>query len=303
MDTLDVIVIGGGPAGLSAALTLGRARRRVLLVDGGTPRNARAHEVHTFVTRDGTPPKEFRRVAREQLAPYTTVAVREGLVTAAKADGDGFVVSVGDASIRARRLLLAVGVVDQPPAIEGMAEHWGTSAFQCPYCHGFEAKDVRWGALVTTDALAEWSLMLLGWTKDLVVFTGGAPLAAETLARYAAAGVTVEQEPIAALSGDTRLDHVRVASGRRVPCGVLFVRPAQRQVALVDALELERDESGYVRVEANFESSRKGIFVAGDASTMMQSAIHAAATGSIAAAMMNHGLVMEDVAAASHAAR
>jgi thioredoxin reductase len=295
METYDAVIVGGGPGGLSAALTLGRARRRVLLVDGGVPRNARAHEVHTFLTRDGTPPAVFRSLAREQLVPYATVRVRDALVTRVVKDGAAFSVSLGEERVSARRLLLAVGVVDEPPAIEGMDRHWGFSVFMCPYCHGFELQDRPWGALVTTDALAEWSLLLRGWTNRLVAFTNGATLAPEAIARLEAASVTIEHEPLGSLEGAERLASVRLRSGREVPCEALFLRPAQRAVPLVDALQLERDENGFVRVDARRESSVKGIFCAGDATTMMQSAIGAAAEGSIAAAMLNHGLVLEDV--------
>lgn len=294
MESYDVVIVGGGPGGLSAALTLGRARRRALLVDGGTPRNARAREVHTFVTRDGIPPQEFRKVAREQLAPYDTVAVRDAFVDGAVADGDAFVVTIGKEQVRTRKLLLAVGVVDQPPAIDGIEKHWGHSVFACPYCHGFEVRERPWGVLVPNDAVAEWAFMLLGWTKNLTVFTNGAEIAAEIQARLVKAGVVVEAETLASLEGGEHLETVVLRSGKRVPCGALYVRPAQRAVALVDALELERDEQGYVKVDPKKESSKKGIFVAGDATTMMQSALAAAAEGMIAAAMLNHVMASED---------
>lgn len=294
MESYDAVIVGGGPAGLSAALALGRARRRALLVDGGTPRNARAREVHTFVTRDGIPPREFRKVAREQLAPYTTVTVRDALVTSVVPDGASFVVSVGDERVRARKVLLSTGVVDEPPAIEGMERHWGHSVFMCPYCHGFEYADRSWGVVIPSDALAEYALLLLGWTKRLVAFTNGAELSAEVKARLLGAGVVLESEPIASLAGDEHLEAVVLRSGRRVPCEVLYLRPAQRAVPLVDALELERDEQGYVRVDAKKESSQKGVFVAGDATTMMQSALVAAAEGMVAATMLNHILATED---------
>ena len=296
MESYDAVIIGGGPAGLSAALALGRALRRVLLVDGGTPRNARAHEVHTFVTRDGVTPAEFRKVAREQLVAYETVVVRDGLVAEVVADGTGFVVALdgGGARVHARKVLLAVGVVDVPPAIEGMDRHWGRSVFQCPYCHGFEMKGRHWGVLATTDAIAEWSFLLLGWTKRLVAFTNGAALSGEAQARLVAAGVTVETEPLASLAGEKALESIVLRSGRAVPCEALFVRPVQHAVPIVDALALERDDQGYVRVDAKRESSVKGIFVAGDATTMMQSAIGAAAEGTVTAAMLNHVLAGED---------
>lgn len=296
MDQYDAIIVGGGPGGLSAALALGRARKRVLLVDGGTPRNARAVEVHTFLTRDGTPPAEMRRIAREQLTPYTTVKVRDGRVDEVIADGNGFVVSALGERVRARKVLLAVGVVDVPPDIEGMDRYWGRSAFQCPYCHGFEVQDRPWGVLVTNDAMAEWSVLLLGWTKHLVAFTNGAELSQEIVARLVAAGVRVEPAPIASLAGGDHLESVVLRSGQSVRCEALFLRPAQHAVPLVDALGLERDDMGFVRVDAHRETSIKGIFAAGDATTMMQSAIAAASEGMVAAAMLNHALAAEDFA-------
>jgi thioredoxin reductase len=294
MESYDAVIVGGGPAGLAAALALGRALRHVLLVDSGTPRNARAQEVHTFVTRDGIAPSDFRKVAREQLVPYATVSVQDARVSAVTAEAGAFVVTLPNEQVRARKVLLAVGVVDEPPAIDGMDRHWGRSVFQCPYCHGFERKDRAWGVLATTDAIAEWSFLLRGWTKRLVAFTEGAVLSPDIVSRLAAAGVTIESEPIASLAGAERLDSVVLRSGRAVPCEALFVRAAQHAVQVVDALGLERDEQGYVRVNAHRESSVKGIFVAGDATTIMQSAIGAAAEGTVCAAMLNHALASED---------
>jgi thioredoxin reductase len=294
MESYDVVIVGGGPAGLSAALTLGRGCRRALLVDGGTPRNARAHEVHTFLTRDGTPPKELRRIAREQLVPYETVTVRDALVTSITADGASFVVAIGEERIRARKVVLAMGVVDEPPAIEGMDRHWGHSVFQCPYCHGFEIRNAPWGVLTPNDGMAEFAFLLLGWNKRLTAFTNGVTLAPEVLARLAAASVTVETEPVAALLGAEGLESVKLRSGRSVECNALFLRPAQHPTPLVASLQLERDDMGYVRVDAKRETSIKGIYAAGDATTMMQSALAGAAEGMIAAAMLNHTLSAED---------
>lgn len=293
----DVVIVGGGPSGLAAALTLGRALRRVLLVDGGTPRNARAHEVHNFVTRDGTPPAEFRRIAREQLAKYETVKVRDAIVTGAKAEGEGFVVAIGEEQLTARALVLAVGVIDDPPPLAGIDRHWGYSVFACPYCHGYEVRDRPWGVLAVNDALADWSIVLRAWTSRLVAFTNGAQLSPESLAKLERAGITVESEPIASLEGETDLAAVKLQSGREVPCGALFVRPSQRPTALVTMLGLALDEMGYVRVDASKESSVKRVFVPGDAGTMRQAAVGAAADGMFAAAMLNHDLAVEDFGA------
>jgi thioredoxin reductase len=285
----DVVIVGGGPAGSSAALTLGRAQRRVLLVDGGTPRNARAHEVHTFLTRDGTPPAELRRLSRLELAKYPNVTVRDGWVTKIE---PGFSVVLGEERVSAKNILLTVGLVDEPPAdIEGLAHHWGHSVFACPYCHGHELRGGSWGVFLPNDTLVEWALLLRGWTSKVVAFTHGATLSAEVLARLKAANMQVESEPIVALLGD-RLTGVKLRSGKELSIEALFMRPPQKPTALVQSLGLALDETGVVKVDPRRESSVRGVFVAGDATTMVQGAILAAADGMMAGAMINHGLVV-----------
>jgi thioredoxin reductase len=302
MSSYDVVVVGGGPGGLSAALVLGRARRTALLVDGDTPRNARASGIHNFVTRDGIPPQEFRAIARAELVAYDSVSVRDAKVTKILPVDGGFDVSIGDdAPVRARRVLLATGVRDEPPAIEGLAEQWGKSSFQCPYCHGWELRDRPWGVLVASDALAAWAPFLTNWASSLVVFTNGATLAAESLELLARAGVAVELDPIARIVGSGEgMQSIALTSGRSVPCNALVMHPPQRPIDLVLELGLDRDDSGYVRVNPmTRESSVPGLHVAGDATTMMQTAINAAADGMATGAMINHALVLENLARAS----
>ncbi|WP_394823946.1 NAD(P)/FAD-dependent oxidoreductase [Pendulispora albinea] len=309
MKSYDVVIVGGGPGGLSAALAFGRGRAEALLVDGGTPRNARAHQVHTFLTRDGTPPSEFRRIAREELAMYASVEVRDALVTsiekltAPDLDGCAFAIALGDAkdaAVRARRVLLAVGMRDELPPIAGLAEFWGTSVFQCPYCHGWELRDRPWGAVVTSDAMAGFAPFLSNWASHLTLFTNGSELSEATLHTLRQSGLTLETEPIARLVGARDLESVELLSGRTVPCSALVMRPPQRQVDLVMALGLSLDEQGFVRVDPQTkESSTPGIHVIGDATTMQQAAIMAAAAGMGAAAAMNHALVMERMARAA----
>lgn len=307
MKTYDVVIIGGGPAGLSAALTFGRGRASALLVDGGTPRNARAHEIHNFVTRDGTPPAQFRELARAQLAAYASVEVRSGLatriepLTTAEAEEEGLAFRIhfeGDApSVETRRVLLATGMRDELPSIPGIAELWGATIFQCPYCHGWELRDRAWGVLVTSEQMAAFAPMLTAWASRLTVFTNGTSLAETTTRALVSAGITVESEPVARLRGTSELEGVELASGKLVPCAALVVRPPQSPVDLVVQLGLERDENGFVRVDPmKKESSIPGIHVVGDTTTMQQAAIIAAADGMSAAAVMNHALVFDRLA-------
>lgn len=289
----DVVIVGGGPGGLAAALTLGRARKRVLLLDGGPRRNAAAERVHNFVTRDGTPPEEFRRIGREQLAAYPSVEVRDARAISLAGKRGAFEVALASGVARARRILLCTGMVDEGLPIEGADELWGRAIFQCPYCHGWEARDQRWGYLVgPNDApmLLPFALQARGWTPDLVVFTNAAvEVPAETRDQLEAAGIRLEVDPVRRfVVRERRLEGVELSTGAVVPCAVIFAHPAQRQVELVRALGLAEDEHGSVRIDPmKSETSTPGIYAAGDLTTRMQSAIGAAAAGARAAAMIN----------------
>ena len=295
----DVVIVGGGPGGLSAALALGRARKRVLVCDSGPRRNAAAEQVHNFVTRDGTPPNEFRKIAREQLATYPSVEVRDARVDAITGARGGFRVALAGEDVEARRVLLCTGMVDELLPLEGFRELWGHAIFQCPYCHGWEARDQRWGYLATTSDpghVLPFLFMLRGWTGHVTLFTGGMldlpPQAGEQLT---AAGVRLETAPLTRLvAREKRLHAVELADGSSVPCDALFTHPAQRQVDVVRALGLALDDDGYVRTDAmTRETSVTGVYAAGDLTTRMQSAIIAAAAGMQAAAMINMELTAE----------
>lgn len=299
----DVVVIGGGPAGLSAALMLARGCKRVLLCDAGPARNAAAHEVHGFVTQDGVSPAEFRRTARTQLARYPGVEIREERVLSIDGERGQFQVTLPSGAVGARRILLCVGMIDEIPALPGFRELWGRAIFLCPYCHGWEVRDLRFGYLAPSPQWLEWALFLKGWTREVRLFTSGLfEVPEETRAKLAQGGVSVEERPIRRLisradqeSGATPLEAIELADGALIPCDVLFARPPQRQVPLVHELGLDLDEQGFVRVDPQRQTSRPGIYAAGDLITMMQGAVMAAAAGAVAAAMLNHELTVESV--------
>lgn len=296
---VDVVIVGGGPAGLSAALTLGRARVNVLLCDAGPRRNATAEQIHNFVTRDGTPPMEFRRMAREQLKAYPSVEARDVEAQSIAGEKGAFRVVVGDDPVEARRVLLCTGMLDELPAIEGLRGLWGHAVFQCPYCHGWEAKDRPWGYLVRANQGAHvlpFGLRLRSWSDDVTVYTNGElELPEEQRQRLGAAEVRIETLPIARLVASARgLEALELEGGTLVRCEALFVHPPQRQVKLVESLGLSLDDEGYVQVEPmKRETSVSGIFAAGDLTTRMQSAIVAAAAGTHAAAALHVDLVLE----------
>ena len=286
----DVVIIGGGPSGLSAALTLGRARKRVLLCDAGSRRNTTAVHMHNFVTRDGTPPEDFRRIARDQLASYANLEILDAAVLTITGERNAFTVRLsGGAEVRTRRVLLATGMVDEMLPIEGFRELWGHSIFQCPYCHGWEIQDQRWGLLVQAEHAAyaaPFALMARGFTtRGLTVF---GELPEDARAQLRAADIAIAAVPVRRLvARDGQLTAVELADGTAVACEALFVHPPQRQVALVDSLGLAV-EDGYLKIDPmTRETSRPGIYASGDLTTRMQSAIIAAASGMQAAAMIN----------------
>jgi thioredoxin reductase len=293
--SFDVVIVGGGPAGLSAALNLGRARKRVLLCDAGPRRNAAAEHIHGFVTRDGTPPADFRRMGRQQLEPYPSVDARDVHVEEIRGDRGAFEVRLETGTVEAHRILLCTGMIDELPEIDGFRELWGRSIFQCPYCHGWEAQDRKFGFLAPGVDSFDFALLLRNWTSDVAVLTDGRyDVPTEVRMRLAGAGVRIEERRIARFSArEGHLDLIEFAGGSPLHRDVLFARPPQRQVAVVQSLGLDLEAGGYVRVDEHRQTSIPGVYAAGDLVTPMQSAILAAASGMQAAAMLNHELTIQ----------
>lgn len=295
----DVVIVGGGPAGLSAALALGRARRRVLVCDGGPRRNAAAIHLHNFVSRDGTPPNDFRRISQEQLAAYPNVEFRNARALCISGARGDFEVEIESTVVSARRLLLCTGMIDELPDMPGFRELWGQSVFQCPYCHGWEAQDRAWGYLASPAHLAHFARFaqqLRAWTQDVVVFSNGAfEVTAEARAELERAGVRLETDVLSHLVvGEAGLTGVALSRGVVVPCAALFAHPPQRHVDLIGTLGLALDDEGYVQIDPmKRETSVLGIYAAGDLTTRVQGAILAAAAGTQAAVMINLELTME----------
>lgn len=295
-DVVDVVIVGGGPGGLSAALTLGRARRTVVMFDAGPRRNAAAESMHNFPTRDGTSPREFRRIAREQLATYPNVSVRDELVHEIFGERGAFDVTTDCGQVRARRILLCTGMIDELPHIPGFREHWGRSIVICPYCHGWEAQDQRFGYLATNADTATFAIFLRGWSEHVVLFTCGTFAVPDDLrARLSVAGVRVEERPITRITSENgAMAGVELAHGSVEPLDVLFAHPPQQHVALVQSLGPTLTSAGHLAVNAmTSETSLPGVFAAGDLIVAAQSALGAASSSMYAAAMINHELVME----------
>jgi len=292
----DVVIVGGGPAGLSAALALGRARRRVLLCDSGPRRNAAAERLYNFVTRDGIPPDEFRRIGREQLEAYVGVETCEESVEEIRGERGAFEVCLGTVRVQARRILLCTGMIDEMPEIDGFRELWGKSIFQCPYCHGWEAQNQTFGLLASSVEMLEFALFLRAWTGHVIALTDARfPVPREVAARLSLAGVGIEEGRITRLAiREEHLEHVEFDGRSPLRLDLLFARPSQRQVPIVQTLGLALNPMGFVQVdEMHRETSMPGVYAGGDLVTPAQGAIFAAASGVHAAGMLNHALVPE----------
>jgi len=300
----DCIVVGGGAAGLSAALVLGRARRRILVVDAGAQSNLAAHGIGGLLGHDGRPPAQLYEAGRAELATYPSVQVRNGEVTSGHPDGDDFVLGLADGTReRTRRVLLATGMEYRPPQIPGLDELWGRSAFHCPFCHGWEVRDQPLAVLAQGERAVHMALMLRGWTDDVVVLTNG-PAGLDTAQRgqLAAANVTADERRIAEfISQDGELATVSFADGSRLARrGVLVATTLHQRSDLAAQLGVAAAPPGPVAADAIaidpfHRTSVPGVFAAGDLIAQMPQVAAAIAAGSLAAAAVVQSLLADDV--------
>ena len=298
----DCIVVGGGAAGLSAALVLGRARQRTLVVDAGEQSNRPAHGIGGLLGQDGRPPDAFYAAVREELATYPSVELRSGEVVGGECRDGGVVLDLAGGGREAtRRVLLATGMDYRRPALPGIEERWGRSVFHCPFCHGWEVRDRLLGVLDRGATGAQRALLLRVWSDDVTLYSDGpAELDPGDSARLRAAGVDVDERPVAGLRGpgDT-LTAVAFEDGTERRCGGLLVPVILHQRSeLADQLGAVLTSVGpvvadAVEVDESFHSSVPGVSAAGDVSGRMPSVANAIAAGSSAAAMIVHGLATE----------
>jgi len=304
----DVIIVGAGPAGLSAALVLGRCRRRVLICDAGQPRNAASHGLHLFLTRDGIKPDEFLKIAREQLEPYATVEFREGLVTQASRLDDGFEIVITDPAsagngeqgqrIVGRKLLLATGVVDELPKVEGIDKFYGRSVFHCPYCDGWEMRDRAIAVYGRGESGSGLAVELMLWSRDVVLCTDGpAELSAEARENLKRHQIKVREEPIKRLEGtDGQLEKVLFEQGESLQATAMFFSTGHHQTSdLAKQLGCAYNEQDCVDTGEYEVTSVPGVYAAGDASRLVQFVIVAAAEGAQAAVAINKELIKDDL--------
>lgn len=294
----DVIIIGGSYAGLQAATTLGRALRKVLVIDSGKPCNIQTPHSHNFLTQDGKPPAAIAAIAREQLRSYTTVSILDSRVTEAEQVGVEFSIKtlLGE-TITARKLIFATGVNDLMPAIPGFAECWGISVIHCPYCHGYEVSHQPTGILANGDAGYEYAKLISNWTNDLTLFTNGAStLTVEQRQKLTDKHINIIQTDLQEIAHEQgQMKSLIFKDGSKYQVKAMYARPPfEQHCDLPVQLGCTLNDHGLLETNGFGKTNVPGIYVAGDNSVLMRSVANAVATGMMAGAMLNKELIEED---------
>ena len=308
--TYDVVVVGGGAAGLGGALILGRSRRSVLVIDAGEPRNAPASGVHGFLTRDGISPSELLRMGRGEVRGYGA-RVLDGRVASAESGDGGFTVTLEDGTrVGARRLLVTTGLVDELPDVAGVRERWGRDVLHCPYCHGWEVRDQPVGVLASGPVAVHQALLFRQLTDDLTLFLHTAPRPTDEEAeQLAALGIAVVEGEVASLEvHEDRLTGVRMGNGEVIPRSAVVVGPrffARAGMLAGLGLETTAHPSGigeYVEADAVGLTAVPGVWVTGNVTDPTAQVLASANAGVMAGAAINADLIAEDTreAVAAH---
>lgn len=294
----DVIIVGGSYAGLQAGMTLGRALKNVLIIDSGKPCNAQTPHSHNFLTRDGETPAAIAQVAKEQLKAYTTVQTLQGIALTGAKTATGFTITTqAGETFAARRLLFASGIKDTMPPIPGVAECWGISVIHCPYCHGYEVKNLPTGLLANGETAFEMVKMLRNWTKELTVFTNGpVELTTEMVSQIRERNITIIDTPLKAVIHEQgQLSAVELVDGHIVPLKAVYARlPFTQHCDIPAQLGCEINEMGFIKVAEMGKTTVEGVYAAGDNCTMLRSVGNAVAAGMAAAAFISRELNFED---------
>jgi thioredoxin reductase len=292
----DVVIVGGGAAGLSAALVLGRARRRVAVIDAGAPRNAPAAHMQGFLSRDGMSPAALLAAGRAEVRGYGVELIEDRVDRI----DPGFVIQTASGqTLDTRRILIATGVRDELPDIPGVRERWGRDLLHCPYCHGWEVRDRPIGVLGTRADAVEHALLVRQWSDDIALFSHTLTLSADASTKLDGRGVQVISGRVERLVIDKdRLTGVQLEDGREVARAAVFIRPVNVPHAdgLVTGLGCEVDGGGFPIVDGTGRTTAPGVWAAGNASDPRLQVIASAGSGSVAAIAINADLVREDVA-------
>lgn len=295
-NTFEVIIIGGSYSGLSAAMSLGRSLRKVLVIDSGKPCNRQTPHSHNFLTQDGETPAAISQKAKKQVMDYPTVSFHEGLAIKAHKTGNDFeVITETGKKFTSKKLIFATGLKDIMPEIDGFADCWGISILHCPYCHGYEARGTKTAILANEDSGFHYAQLLSNWTKDLALFTDGISiLTAEQAEIVKKNGVKIIEEAISHIEHDKgKVRHIVFKDGTQFPVETIYCRPNYIQhCPIPEELGCELTEQGLIKTDAFQKTNIDGVFACGD-STSGRSVAVSVSTGSIAGVFANNELTGE----------
>lgn len=296
-NTFEIIIIGGSYAGLSAAMALGRSLRKVLVIDSGKPCNRQTPHSHNFLTQDGNTPKEISGISKEQVLKYATVKFHEGkVIKTSKTDGGFEIATENNEKFYAKKLILASGVKDIMPDIEGFSECWGISVIHCPYCHGYEVKGKTTGILSNGDMAFEFSKIVFNLTKDLTLFTNGkSTLTREQNDQFNHNNIRVIEDKIEKIIHENgQIRKLIFKNGKEFRLQALYAKIAFEQNINTNDLDLEMTEHGFIAIDHFHKTHVEGIFACGDNVSAMRSVANAVAQGNMTGAIVNRELSVEE---------
>ena len=296
--SFDVIIVGGSYSGLAAAMAVGRALMKVLIIDDGKPCNRQTPYSHNFITQDGVPPAEISSIAKRQVEKYDTVQFFAGSAARGSRTDNGFQIEVATGEkFKARKLIFASGIKDIMPAIPGFNECWGISVLHCPYCHGYEVRNQKTGILANGEDAMELAAMIRNWTNDLTLYTNGtSALSGEQAGILEKHGIkTVENEIDRLEHQDGQLQHIVFSNGSKSPLIALYSRNRfEQQCQIPLSLDCEMTEDGYIRVDLFQETTIQGVYACGDNVTRMRTVANAVAMGTTAGMTATKKLIVEN---------
>lgn len=296
-EKFDVIIAGGSYAGLSAAMALGRALRKVLVIDGGKAANRFTPHSHNFITHDGRSPGEIAALARQQVDKYPTVKRMDGFVVRAGKEPLGFAVQLDSGeTYHSRKLVFATGIIDRLPDIPGLSDCWGKSVLHCPYCHGYEVRNTKTGIIGNGDYAFEFGALISNWTPELSVFTNGAStLSPEQKAKLNSHGIQIIEHKIKTLRHEGGyVKGIEFENGESAALSALYTRPDFRQHCDVpEQLGCELTQEGYIKTDASQQTTVAGVYACGDNVTRIRTVANAVAMGTTAGMMVNKELILE----------
>lgn len=294
----EIIIIGGSYAGLSSAMTLGRALRKVLIIDSGLPCNRQTPYSHNFITQDGTRPSEIAEKAKTQVLKYNTVKFLSDLAMSGKKTGNNFTITTqAGKEFTAKKLIFATGVKDKMPDIKGFSECWGISIIHCPYCHGYEVKHEKTGILTNGMFAFHYAQLIHNWTKDLSIFTNGkSTLTQEQSDKITKHNIPIIEKEIAYLKHKNgNIEQIVFKDGSTHNLKTIYSRPDfEQHCKIPEILGCELTEQGHLKVDMFQKTTVNNIFACGDATSPMRSVANAVATGNLAGAITNNEMIEQE---------